>query len=225
MRVGVQSGVLAQQALDTFPTPWPVDLLIERFRKGVTGADGDALVNEIADRLAAAGRSDVYVELGNELNGVEDPKEMNAWYKRSIQRLDGIVALDHIITCGIANIEPKSLLWLQTSIAGLPLEVLIGWHAYDQWLQNREAFVALLEGRLCAMTEWGSFNLKPDEEAAAARITSDLAKIYEMPCVMAPWYASHSGTAPNQDFGLYNQFTHEWRLLAEQALKDSYKAA
>ncbi len=218
MRVPVQSGVIAQQALDTFPAPWPIIMLFERLQGTDVNPPGDALVNEVADRLQAAGRTDIWCEFGNELNGVESAKDMNTWYQRSIQRLSGIVAVDHLITCGVGNIDPHWIPWIKESIQGLPQEMLIGFHPYgDDFIQQRAAFVSILGGRTCFATEGGSFNLEPESESVP-KVQSLVDSVYAMPCAGFIWYANNSGSQPNQDFGLHNQFTDQWRLEVEQVL-------
>lgn len=110
------------------------------------------------------------VELGNEpdING-HDANNVNAWYKRMYAKLRGAGYQGKIVTGGVSSLSKKARKWLATSIQGLPQDMVIGWHGYDNAASNLKYLPGIVGGREHAMTEFGIENTSPSIESQIAQ--------------------------------------------------------
>ncbi len=112
------------------------------------------------------------IELGNEPDLSRDCHRVNAWYGRMVTLLRTGGFTGHILTAGIGNIDDASLTWGQCAMAGLPADVVFGWHAYAAWQGQLGKLLAILQGRPHAMTESGYPQPDAASEQTAATQTA-----------------------------------------------------
>ena len=133
-----------------------------------------ALGARVTTAAATAGLTDVFIEVGNEPDiGHVDYKTRPADFAEAIRQthlaVRGAGFLGAVVTGGVSNLSPERLNYLQQVVtAGVPLDVVIGFHRYPHGLgpqvphpgfANRDAEWARLQsiagGRMVACTEFG----------------------------------------------------------------------
>ena len=138
-----------------------------------------ALGARVATAAAAAGLTDVSIEVGNEPDiGHVDYTSRPADFADAIRQTHLAVRttgfLGPVITGGVSNLSPERLNYLQQVVtAGIPLDVVIGFHRYPHGLgpevphpgfASRDAEWARLQsiaaGRTVACTEFGHHTAK-----------------------------------------------------------------
>jgi len=159
------------------------------------------------------------IELGNEPNFGEDASSVNAWYLKTIARLRSSGYQGRILTAGVGNLDANTLSWLQTSIQGLPADVIIGWHGYSNWQTQIPNLLGVLNGRPHAMTESGYAETVAQETQIAAQVVSDSALVKSSGAVTYIFYQMHDGppNTPQNNFGLVTFDGLHWRPV-EQSL-------
>lgn len=173
----------------------------------VAVCESDASIDALLPFLASAWG----LELGNEPNFGQDASSVNAWYLRTIARLQASGYKGRILTAGVGNLDTDTLGWLQTSIAALPADIIIGWHGYSAWQGQIPALLGVLNGRPHAMTESGSPQTPATEATVATQATKDWQTIYDSGAQTAIWYQTHDLIMqPDSNFGIHAYDGH-WR--------------
>jgi hypothetical protein len=183
-----------------------------------------ALGARVATAAAAAALTNVSIEVGNEPDiGHVDYSSRPADFADAIRqthlaiRAAGFVG--PVVTGGVSNLSPKRLDYLQQVVtAGIPLDVVIGFHRYPHGLgpevphpgfANRDAEWARLQsiagGRPVACTEFGHHTARRkylflgllrrrlSDQTVAEHITFDLAYFRDRGCLLAAVYQLNDG--------------------------------
>ena len=183
-----------------------------------------ALGVRVATAAAAAGLTDVMIEVGNEPDiGHADYKTRPADFADAVRqthlavRSSGFVG--PVVTGGVSNLSPARLNYLEQVVtAGVPLDVVIGFHRYPHGLgpkvphpgfANRDAEWTRLQniaaGRAVACTElghhtarrkfgpWGLFRKRLSDAVVAEHITFDLTYFRDKGCLLAAVYQLNDG--------------------------------
>ena len=163
------------------------------------------------------------VEMGNEPDiedGGHDPTSVNGWYWRTIRTLRNSGYGGPICTAGVSNIEDNTLDWLQTSIAGLPDDIWICWHAYAGFHTPGQIgkLLALVGKHPHLMSEWG-FEVHPGNDVSnATQATADLVTIKASGARGAFYYQMHSDPKLTElKYGIHD-LDGSWHSV-EQSLK------
>ena len=138
-----------------------------------------ALGTRVATAAAAAGLTDVSIEVGNEPDiGHVDYSTRPADFADAIRQTHLAVRaagfLGPVVTGGVSNLSPERLNYLEQVVtAGIPLDVVIGFHRYPHGLgpevphpgfANRDAewarLLSIAAGRKVACTEFGHHTAK-----------------------------------------------------------------
>ena len=185
-----------------------------------------ALGARVTTAAAAAGLTDVFIEVGNEPDiGHVDYKTRPADFAEAIRQthlaVRGAGFLGAVVTGGVSNLSPERLNYLQQVVtAGVPLDVVIGFHRYPHGLgpqvphpgfANRDAEWARLQsiagGRKVACTEFGHHTARRkylflgfipltkrlSDNTIAQHITFDLTYFRDRGCLAAAVYQLNDG--------------------------------
>jgi hypothetical protein len=183
-----------------------------------------ALGTRVATAAASAGLADMLIEVGNEPDiGNVDYKTRPSDFADAIRQTHLAVRaagfLGRVLTGGISNLSPERLNYLgQVVTAGIPLDVVIGFHRYPHGLgpkvahpgfASRDAEWARLQsiaaGRPVACTEFGHHTARRkhlffglikkrlSDETVAEHITFDLAYFRDRGCLLAAVYQLNDG--------------------------------
>ncbi len=158
------------------------------------------------------------IELGNEpdINNHE-PGNMNQWYQRMYQKLRGAGYQGNIVTAGVSSLSKKARQWLQKSLVGLPNDMVVGWHGYDNAINNLGQLPGLVGGRRHAMTEFGIPNTSESVEAVVAQeCLQNLEAFHQAGALICIWYQMHDGppNTPQNSFGI-RTYDGRWRPVVK----------
>lgn len=146
-----------------------------------------------------------FIELGNEPNFGQDAVSVNAWYARQIAYLRAMGYTGTIITAGVGNIDDDTLRWLETSLHGLPPDIVAGVHFYSGWQGQIGKLLAVLKSRPWAMTESGMDQPTAAlEQQAVPYVASVCDAVYAAGSLMCAGYQTHSASSgSNANFGIF----------------------
>lgn len=169
----------------------------------VAVAESDASVTTLLPLLSA---QNIWgIELGNEPNFGQDARSVNAWYQRMIPLIRSTGYAGRILTAGVGNIDDTTLGWLQTSLVGLPSDVVAGAHFYSSWQGQIPKLLGVLKGRPWAMTESGMDQPTPAaEQAAVPYMDSVCQSAYDAGALTCIGYQTHSAASgKDANFGIF----------------------
>lgn len=168
------------------------------------------------------------IELGNEPDiNHHDPTAMNSWYQRMYNKIRSTGYTGNIVTGGVSSLSKNARKWLAESLVGLPQDMVVGWHGYDNAISNLNYLPGLVGGRRHAMTEFGIENPNVGvEQQNAVACMQNFQAFQQSGALISIWYQMHDGApgTKQNDFGIHAWDGH-WRpvLKVLQTLANNTK--
>jgi len=185
-----------------------------------------ALGTRVATAAAAAGLTDHLIEVGNEpdighINYVTRPMDFAEAITQTHAAVRAAGFAGPVVSGGVSNLSPERLDYLQQMmIAGLPADVVVGFHRYPHGLgpevphpgfASRDAEWARLQsivgGRAVACTEFGHHTAKRkylflgfipltrrlSDQTVAEHVVYDLTYFHDRGCLLSAVYQLNDG--------------------------------